>query len=201
MSKKPRRPLAARPDNPSVPAESDVEALGNELRALPELQAPPRLFERVRERLDEDGGEPAPARAKHRRAIPLAVAASVVVLAVAGLFTWRANVGPAEVLVVQTDRADSETPVAAKIEALMERSRALEERRRASLVFDAPTAPEQLLRARIGGIDAALNDQLLKDNVELAERESLLRDRVELMNTLANIEGHRQRAYVQQVAF
>ena len=87
------------------------------------------------------------------------------------------------------------------IEALMEQSQLAEERRRAVLAFYSPSGPEQLLRAHIGGIDAALNEQVLVGEIEPKSREALLRDRIDLIADLTDIERYRQHEFVQQVSF
>lgn len=193
------RPLA-RPDGRTEPTARDTEALGDELRALADLQAPDGIYDRIRERLDSESSDVEKARgshSSHRMAMPIAMAASVVALAVAAALVWRSSDPPDDPIVAQSGWDEEHL---AALADLMERSR-LAEGRRPLVVLDAPTGPERLLRARIGGIDAALNEQLLKDRVELPEREALLRDRVELMNTLADIERYRHHEFVRQVAF
>lgn len=187
------RPLA-RPDGRAEPTAPDIEALGDELRALADFEAPAGIYDRIRQRLDT---EPVPESRGSRRMTPIAMAVSVAALAVATVFVWRSSDQPDDSLVAQSGW--NEEHVAALAD-LMERSRLAEERR-PLIVVDSPTGPERLLRARIGGIDAALNEQLLEDRVELPEREALLRNRVELMNTLADIERYRHHEFVRQVAF
>ncbi|MYD98841.1 MAG: hypothetical protein F4X98_15840 [Gammaproteobacteria bacterium] len=188
------RPLA-RPDGRAEPTAHDIEALGDELRALADLEAPAGTYDRIRQRLDT---EPVPeSRGSRRMTTPIAMAASVAALAVATVFVWRSSEQPDNSLVAQSGWNEEHL---AALADLMERSRLAEERR-PLIVVDSPTGPERLLRARIGGIDAALNEQLLEDRVELLEREALLRNRVELMNTLADIERYRHHEFVRQVAF
>ena len=188
---RPRPP--ARPDGRAEPTARDIEMLGDELQALAEFEAPAGTYDRIRQRLDT---EEVP-RGSPRMATPIAMAASVVALAVAAGFVWRSSEQPVDPPVAQPGWDEEQ---AAALADLMERSRLAEERR-PRVVLDSPTGPERLLRARIGGIDAALNEQLLDDRIELPEREALLRDRVELMNTLADIERYRHHEFVRQVAF
>ena len=191
---RPRR--LARPDGRAEPTADDIEALGDELRSMADFEAPPGLYERIRERLDGEEADKSPG--SRRAAMPIAMAASVVALAVAAAFVWRSSEQPDHLLVTRNGSNEAQP---ASLTDLMERSRLAEERRRSLIVADAPTGAERLLRVRIGGIDATLNEQLLMDHVELPERESLLRDRVELMNTLADIERYRHNEFVHQVAF
>ena len=89
---------------------------------------------------------------------------------------------------------------ASEVAVLLERSRRLEARRTPPML--PPSGAERLLRARIGGIDASLNDQLLQETASVAERrERLLRERVELMESLMYIERDRQRELVHQAVF
>ena len=188
------RPLA-RPDGRAEPTARDIEAIGDELRALADFEAPAGTYDRIRQRLDT---EAVPAsRGWPRRATPIAVAASVAALALAAVFAWWSTEQPDDPLVTQSGWNEEHL---AALADLMERSRLAEERR-PLVVLDSPTGPERLLRARIGDIDAALNEQLLDDRVELPVRQALLRDRVELMNTLADIERYRHHEFVRQVAF
>ena len=197
-----RRPFARREDD-AAPVARETEALKNDLQALPELAAPAGLWERVRERLDNDGVSPP---SSHQR--PMALAAGIAVIAAAAvLVTVHISTDGIE---TTDDRgiADNGTPPApvpldriAIIEALMEQSQLAEERRRAVLAFYSPSGPEQLLRAHIGGIDAALNEQVLVGEIEPKSREALLRDRIDLIADLTDIERYRQHEFVHQVSF
>ncbi len=184
------------------PTAADIEAVKDGLRHLADFEAPPGLYQRICERVDRGPDAVEPSRKAHRTAMPWAVAASVAAVAVAVVFAWRGSDGPDNARPPQAPgTAIPDTEQATALAVLMERSRLAEERRRANLVFSASSGPERLLRARIGGIDAILNEQLLSDNVESQARESLLRDRVDLMNTLTDVERYRQHEFVRQVAF
>lgn len=196
MNDRQRPPPLARPDGRAEPTAREIETLGDELRALADFEAPVGAYERIRQRL---GTEAVPgSRGSRRGATPIALAAGVAILAVAAVFVWRSTGQPDDSRGVQTGWDEAQQ--AAALADLMARSRLAEERR-PLVLLDSPTGPERLLRARIGGIDAALNDQLLDDPVELPVRQALLRDRVELMNTLADIERYRHHEFVRQVAF
>ena len=154
------------------------DGVAGALRALPELTAPERVWVHVRDRLD------APARPRPSR-LPLAVAAAIVVASTAGVFVARWT-------------SDSEAADAG-IATLFERSRLVEAERRATPVLLAPSGVERVLQVRIGGIDALLNEQLLHDTAPTA-RQALLRERVELLEDLHQIERYRQGELYRQAA-
>ncbi len=207
MSKERRPRPFARREHEGVPTALQVDALGNELRALPELEAPNGLWERVRDRLDDDAGAPRP-QGRWVRQASMAFAASVAVIAAAAILV-SVDLSSGDIEPVDnTGVADNRTPRVsesldhlASIEALMEQSRLAEERRRAVLAFYSPSGPEQVLRAHIGGIDAALNEQMFAGAIEPESREALLRDRVDLIADLTDIERFRQHEFVRQVSF
>ena len=203
-----QRPFARRSDADALDAHR-VEALENGLRALPELEAPGELWERIQGRLDEDGDPKSLSPWRWGLKTPMAAAAGVALIAIAAVVSVHFDsrdsdpIGKPE---VASDNAiggpvDEPFDHTAVIEALMEQSRLAERRRRAVLAFYSPTAPERLLRAQIGGIDAALNEQMFAGEIEPKSREALLRDRVDLMANLTDIERYRQHEFVQQVSF
>lgn len=202
-----RRPSVHRSGAEALDARK-VEALETELRALPDLEAPAELWERIRGHLDEDTDN-STSRTRYRQA-PMALAASLALLAAAVvLFSFHLSTGDSEsgngevasVNVVTTPPVHEPRDHADIIETLMEQSRQAEERRRAVLAFYWPSAPERMLREQIGGIDAALNEQMFTETVEPKSREALLRDRVNLMADLTDIERYRQHEFVRQVSF
>ena len=159
------------------------ESLRDELRDLPNLAAPPAIWNKVRERSDR-------ALRRHRRRAPLALAASALA-------------GVAAILLLALPWQDSSVDAAraGDIAALLERSQRLEAGHRAMRLLP-PTDTERLLQARIGGIDASLNDQLLHEAASsLQNRERLLRERVDLMESLMHIEEYRQRELLHQAVF
>lgn len=199
------QPLVRRRDG-GAPTAGATAAIEKDLRAMPELEVPDTVWGNIRERLDEDGGTGAPWRARS----PIAIAASVAMVAAAvvlvSVHLSTADIEPAGDTGVASDsgmaRPDpAQADHAAIIEALMEQSRRAEKRRRAVLAFYSPSAPERLLRAQIGGIDAALNEQMFAGKIEPKSREALLRDRVDLMADLTDIERYRQHEFVRQVSF
>jgi len=187
-----------------TPTPQEVGSLKNELRALPELEAPGELWENVRERLDEARVIRTPLLRRWSRQIPTAAAASVALIAVAAVLMWvHLATGDIESASdgESTHGVDEPLDHPALIAALMQQSRRAEEHRRAVLAFYSPSAPERLLRAQIGGIDVALNEQMFAGEFEPKSREALLRNRVDLMADLTDIERYRQHEFVRQVSF
>ncbi len=201
-----QRPLARR-EIADAPAAREPDALDNELRALPDLNAPAGIWERVQERLD---GEAARSRSQRRwgRQAPTAVAAGIAIVAAAAVLVSihlpSGDVEPGGVTEVAANglpHATEPLDRTAAIETLLEESRRAEQRRRAVLAFYSTSGPEQVLRAQIGGIDAALNEQMFAGAIEPKSREALLRDRVDLIADLTDIERYRQHEFVRQVSF
>lgn len=171
---------------PQPPSFEDDESgqppaqLAAELRALPPLAAPLQLWQRVLLRTAARR-----VRATRRRRAALALTASLVLaLSAALLLGWRDDGAPAA--------------VASEVATLVARSPRLEEARYGPLWLPASGA-ERLVRARIGDLDAALNQQLLHG--QAARRPALLRERAALMESLLHLEQHRQRAFVQQAVY
>lgn len=198
------QPFVRRKDG-GAPNARTTDAIEKNLRALPEFDVPGTVWGNIRERLDEDGGTGAPWRTRS----PIAIAASIAMVAAAFVLVSvhlstadnepAGNTGIASNGMTRPDPGLADH--AATIEALMEQSRRAEERRRAVLAFYSPSAPERLLREQIGGIDAALNEQMFAGKIEPKSREALLRDRVDLMADLTDIERYRQHEFVRQVSF
>ncbi len=198
-----RRPSVHRSDAGALDART-VEVLENELRVLPELEAPGELWERTQGRLDEDGGTQSASPRRWSRRTPLAAAAGVALIAVAAVLVSThlsdGDIEPASDQALAQQGAEPHDHHAL-IAALMAQSRRAEERRRAVLAFYSASGPEQVLRAQIGGIDVALNEQMFAGEIEPKFREALLRDRVDLMADLTDIERYRQHEFVRQVSF
>ena len=170
------QPPSFEDDEPGQPPAQ----LAAELRALPPLSAPPQLWQRV---LLRTAARRVRARRRQRMAVTLA-ASLALALSAALLLGWRddgAAVAPAP-----------------NVATLMAHSPCLEAHRYAPpwLPADGPT---HLVRARIGGLDAVLNQQLLQG--EESDRPALLRERAALMESLLHLEQHRQRAFVQQAVY
>ena len=178
-----RYPLSppARPDDSNAAA---VEALRDELRELPNLAAPPAVWTNVIACVDR-------AARRRRRRLPVALAASALLACTATI-----------AFLASSPQAPSVNAApASELAALLEHSRRLEEGRRAIPPLP-PSGTELVLRARIGGIDASLNDQLLQEaTLSFDRRERLLRERVDLMESLMHIERDRHRELVRQAVF
>ncbi|MXY55382.1 MAG: hypothetical protein F4029_13595 [Gammaproteobacteria bacterium] len=185
----------------------DATAVASELRALPELEPPGELWERIQGRLDEERATRSSWPWRWSGQTPVAAAASVAMIAVAAVLVLihlsNGSNGDAEPAGDEGLAQQVNAPLDhhALIAALMEQSRQAEQRRRAVLAFYSPSAPEQVLRAHIGGIDAALNEQMFAGEIAPEFREALLRDRVDLMADLTDIERFRQHEFVRQVSF
>ena len=161
--------------------DQDVAEVTEALNRLPELAAPDRLWDDVRRRIDA-----APGKQSRQRFAPFAVAASLLVAAGVGVLLG----------VLPADQGTTDTDIA----ALLERSRAVEAERRATPIVLSPSGVERVLQVRIGGIDALLNEQLLR-GTDPGARQALLRERVELMEDLKHIERYRRDELFQQAVF
>ena len=172
------------------PADSpETVALNESLHALPDLQAPESIWPAVRERIDSSRIE---RRRSGRWQMPAALAAGVMLALSIGL-TLRSPAPP--------------SPSAAlELPTLIERSQ-LAERRRRAVALPASTGTEHILRARIGGIDASLNRMLWQEAagrtgaagaVGTERRNRLLRERVDLLESLRHIEQDRREALYRQ---
>ena len=193
-----------RPQTPARRNDADIDALGRELNALPQLEPPPDLWRRLRGRLDEDAKTPQRRIARTALAAgvgAVAVSAAVVFLGLSGTDTVPGSDASVARHVEPQEPSPDDAYLAA-VEALLEQSRRAERHRRAVLAFYSPTAtPERILRHRIGGIDAALNEQLFVGEVDRGSRQALLRDRVALMADLTDIERYRQHQFIQRVSY
>ena len=189
--------------------DADLPALREALQALPDLPVPPQVWRRIQQRT-RNAGTSADAKAtmpnrnrnSKRRVAPLALAASVLLIATATTLLVLPRSAPARL-----DAERNDTPLLAggapnnELEALLAQSRRLEADRNNAVAVVLSTDAERLLRARIGGIDAALNGKLLDANVVASSRTQLLRERVELMESLLQIERNGQREFVRQAVF
>ena len=188
--------------------DADLPALREALQALPDLPVPPQVWRRIQQRTRNigtraDAKATMPSnRSSKRRVAPLALAASVLLIAAATTLLVLPRSAPARL-----DAERNDTPLLAggasnnELEALLAQSRRLEADRNNAVAVVLSTDAERLLRARIGGIDAALNGKLLDANVVASSRTQLLRERVELMESLLQIERNGQREFVRQAVF
>lgn len=161
----------------SEPAAAPPPALAAQLQALPPLPAPPDMWRRVRERT-------AQRRVQRRRRTTFALAAGLAAALVVAALVGVPDAAPP-------------TAIAPKVASLPAQPQGLAANGYALPQLPAAAGAELLVRARIGGIDAALNRRLLQGDVH--SRPALLRRRAALMESLTHIERHRQQAIVQAV--
>ncbi len=176
----------ARFERAPEPGAAMMAALDAELQALPELAPPPHLWQAIRARTAAMSDRVGTGRPRKSRFAPLALAASVFATAAIAVF----------VVLSPGDRGAEEFDLT----ALLERSRAVEAERRSMPALFAPSNVERVLQVRIGGIDASLNEQLLR-GADPQARQALLRERVELMEDLKKLERYRQSELVRQAVF
>lgn len=168
-------------------SEREDQALRNEILALPELDPPPGLWNRVR-------AVPVARQQRTRSRAPLAIAACLVAaLAVSVIVIERY---PGE--------ADSQDPVLAAQASLAEllvESHGLEERLRA-LPFQGVYGPTgRALAYRIADLDGELHELYLQDVDDAEEWARLLHQRVVLLQSLVEVESQDQGAVLRRAVF
>lgn len=190
---------------PKTP-EQRRQAIETELKALPELEAPPEVWRMIEKRLHREHHS--------HRSIPwraLAAGVFVAALAVTALQIDRGS-APAQQQVTGTaashpavaDAVLSEPAVA----AWMERSRLAESRRRTlpgmpgvQLADGQGLEARRLLAARIASVDESLNRLVTVEPVDLAARERLWRERAELMDTLVRAEQIQREDLIRRAVY
>ena len=166
--------------------EHEDQTLRDEIRALPELEPPPGLWDRVT----------AASAERRRRASrrPLALAACLV-----------AAVAISVVIVERSSREggiDHRALAAqASVADLIAESQRLEERLRSMPFQGAYGDTGRVLAYRIGDVDGALNALYLQDIDDSAERARLLHRRVVLLQSLVEVESQDRGAAVVKAAF
>lgn len=166
--------------------EQEDQALKAEIRALPELDPPPGVWDRVL--------ATSAARQRWMSRRPFALAACLVA-AVA-----------LSVLVVEQSERDAgmghDAPVMqASVADLIAESQRLEERLRSLPFQGAYGDTGRVLAYRIADVDGALNALYLQDMGDSAERARLLRQRTVLLQTLVEVESQDRAAVFRRVAF
>lgn len=166
--------------------EQEDQTLRDEIRALPELDPPPGMWDRVMA-----------ASAERRNRVsrrPLALAACLVAgVAISLLIIERSGREGGidhQALASQSSVAD-----------LISESQRLEERLRSLPFQGAYGDTGRILAYRIGDVDGALNAMYLQDMDDNAERTRLLHQRVVLLQTLVEVESQDQGAELYRVAF
>ncbi len=186
-----------------------VEAVQRELRKLPALHPPAQVWSRIEANLDSRDGSSKASPATPARFARLALAASVaMVTTMAVFFAFDDSIDENGFGVPNTPWVSNGVP-SAEIAHLLERSRNAETLRRsfptgARLVADraGPDAyAPRILRTRIADVDATLNRLAMGEGLTAEERERLLRRRVELMESLVQIEQERLKASLRRVTY
>lgn len=166
--------------------EHEDQTLRDEIRALPELEPPPGLRDRVMSASAERRN-----RASRR---PLALAACLVAGAAISLLiierSGREGGFDHQALAAQSSVAD-----------LIAESQRLEDRLRSLPFQGAYGDTGRVLAYRIGDVDGALNAMYLQDMDDNAERARLLHRRVVLLHSLVEVESQDQGAHLRRVAF
>ncbi len=169
-------------------------AIGAELRALPDLEAPADLWQGIEQRVR---AESAPREGGSRTAWR-ALAAGVAALSLTAVV----------LLFDPEPDAPAVASVAAPVQVgtLMEHSRRIETERRALPVMPAAASVRQadaraILTHRVALVDQALNDLAAQERVDPARREALWRERVELMNALVQAEQLERNEFIRTAVY
>lgn len=166
---------------------NEDQTLRDEIRALPELDPPPGLRDRVM-------AIPAARQRRTTSRAPLALAACLVAaVAISVLVVERSGreVGmDHQVLAAQASVAD-----------LIAESQMLEERLRSLPFHGAYGDTGRVLAYRIADVDGALNAMYLQDMEDSAERARLLHQRVVLLQSLVEVESQDRGAEFRRAAF
>lgn len=167
--------------------EQENRTLRDEIRALPDLDPPPDLRDRVM-------AIPADPRRRTTSRAPLALAACLVAAVALSVFvverSEREDDMGRQVLAAQASVAD-----------LIAESQRLEERLRSMPFQGAYGDTGRVLAYRIGDVDGALNALYLQDVDDGAERARLLHQRVVLLQSLVEVESQDRGAAVVKAAF
>lgn len=155
---------------------ADLRRMKAELAGLPPVAPPPAVWEAIVERTTGSG------RRAWLQRFPVATAASVFLAAALTIALWDPASAPVE--------PSSGPQVADPVAQLMLRSRRLESDlfSRASASLNGGTSSEQSLLYGIADVDAQLNALYESESAEPAERERLWRQRVMLLESLADVQ-------------
>lgn len=163
--------------------EHEDQTLRDEIRALPELEPPPGLWDRV------TAARQRPARSR----TPLALAACLVAAVALWVVVERSG---------HEGGIDHQTlATQASVADLIAESQRLEERLRSLPFQGAYGDTGRVLAYRIGDVDGALNAMYLRDMDDSAERARLLHRRVVLLQSLVEVESQDQGAQLRRAAF
>ncbi len=166
--------------------EQEDRALKAEIRALPEFDPPPGMWDRVL--------ATSTARQRWMSRRPFALAACLV-----------AAVALSVLVVEQSEREaginNESVVMQASVADLIAESQRLEERLR-SLPFQGVYGDTgRVLAYRIADVDGALNELYLQDMGDSAERARLLQQRAVLLKSLVEVESQDRAAVFRRAAF
>lgn len=164
--------------NDSQTNASKVRALRSEIEALPDLEPPASVWQAVLAASDED-------RRRWYEKRPLALAASVFVAAALSMFV--------------IDPFGSQAG-SAQTSSLMQQSQLLEGRLQ-TMPVSVYEGTGTVLRHRIGDVDRSLNRLYADRADDPLERERLLRQRIELLESLLEVERRSQNRMLRKVVF
>ena len=166
--------------------EQKDQALRAEIRALPELDPPPDLWDRVM--------VASAARQRRTSRRPFALAACLV-----------AAVALSALVIERSERDaginDAASTAQASVAELIAESQRLEQRLRALPFEGVYGTTGRALSYRIADVDGALNALHAQDIGDGAERARLLQRRVVLLQSLVEVESQDRGAVLRRVAF
>ena len=166
--------------------EREDQSLSNEILALPELDPPPDLWDRVK-------SVPVGRQQRTTSRAPLAIAACLVAaLAVSVLVIDRFPGG--------TDIHGPVLVTQASLEDLLVQSHGLEDRLRALPLQGVYGATGRALAYRIADVDGELNALYVQDIDDAEEWARLLHQRVVLLHSLVEVESQDQGAALRRAS-
>ncbi|MCY3822078.1 MAG: hypothetical protein OXH52_22440 [Gammaproteobacteria bacterium] len=167
--------------------EQEHQTLRDEIRALPDLDPPPGLGDRVM-------AISAERQARTGSKAPLALAACLVAaVALSVLVVNRSD--------REGDMGQQVLAAQASVADLIAESQRLEERLRSMPLHGAYGDTGRVLAYRIADVDGALNAMYLQDMDASDERARLLHQRVVLLQSLVEVESQDRGAAIYRAAF
>ena len=171
-------------------------AIAAELEALPDLEAPSKLWDGIERRVRGQNAR----RERRVRTAWQALAASVAAVSLASVVWLFQPETPSPTVAAAT------APV--NVGALMQESLAIESQRRELPVMVLPAGfgateadARTILAGRIATVDRSLNELAAADRVDPAVREALWRERVELMSALMRAEQLQREEFIRRAVY
>ena len=171
-------------------------AIEAELEALPDLEAPSKLWDGIERRARGQNAR----RERRLRTAWQALAASVAAVSLASVVWLFQPETPSPTV------AAASAPV--NVGALMQESLAIESQRRELPVMVLPAGfgateadARTILAGRIATVDRSLNELAAADRVDPAVREALWRERVELMSALMRAEQLQREEFIRRAVY